>query len=516
MAGDIQFPTIPQNELIPLFQLEFGNSGLAGLPNQVSLIIAQTTVAASDAAPVLVPNVAWAANKWGARSVIASMVERYMAADPNGQLWAMGVADNNAGTAATGTIVFTGTATAAGTINLYIAGRYVPVAVNVGDTATVVGGNVATAINNYFDSSAVFIQQQRQGMKGVKLPCTAAAATGTVTVTASHKGTIGNQIQIQNNYLQYENQQSTPAGLTIAITAMSGGATDPTTSGFATNLGNTAYDFIAHCWATTQALTDFSNLMSFTTGRWSWAQQIYGHCWCARISADSSGSDATTFATSDYANDPHMTCIQAEGTTPSPGWDIAAAWMGSAANSLRADPALPLQTLALPNILAPFRHQEFSLATRQALLAAGVALMSYNPDRSCQIMRAVTTYTADAYGNPDASYRDTETLYTDMYIVRELKGDALATFGRCKLADNSTSFGPRVSNIATPNKIRSRYVATYRRLMKQGVAENIEAFKKGLVVQRNSQDRSRVDTLFPPSLISGLRCLATLAQPNFQ
>lgn len=515
--ADIQFPTIPQNELIPFFQLEFGNSAMAGLPNQVSLIIAQTTANASDAAPALVPNVGWAANKWGARSPITSMVERYFAADPNGQLWAMGVADNGAGTAATGSIVVTGTATAAGTINLYIAGRYVPVAVAVGDTATVVGVNISAAINNYFDSSAVFIGQQRQGMKGVKLPLTSTAATGTVTLTAANKGTVGNQISVILNYLQWEGQQTTPAGLSVAITAMATGATDPVTSGFAINLGNTQYDFIGHCWASATALTDFSNLMSFTAGRWSWAEQIYGGCWGARISADASGADATTFATSDYANDPHHVFFQAEASMPSPGWDIAATAMASAAASIRSDPALPLQTLNLPNLLAPNRHGEFPYpATVQALLAAGVALMSYNVDRACSIRRAVTTYTTDPYGTPDSSYRDTETLYSLMYVTRTIKGDCVTTYGRSKLADNSTNFGPRVSNIATPNKIKSTIVASYRKLCKAGVCENLPQFQKALKVQRNSQDRSRVDVLLDPSLISGLRVLAILEIFNFR
>jgi len=512
--SDIIFPNIPTNELIPLFQLEFGSSAYAGLPNQVSLIIGQTTNNASDNAPSLIPNTAWAANNWGPRSVIASMAERYLGADPYGQLWGLGVADNGAGAAATGSIVVSGTATAAGTLNLYIAGRYVPVAVNIGDTAGAVMSNAAAAINLYLDSSLVNRYQARIGDKGVKLPLTASASGGppatTLNLTASHKGTLGNAINIALNYFASQNQEVTPAGLTVVITAMSGGTTDPLTNGFAAALGNTAYDFICMPWATTQALLDFKNLMLDATGRWSWAEQIYGHVWTARTSADNSGSDALSFASGSYADDQHMTCVQCEFSVPSTQWDIAATYMAASAASLRADPALPLQTLYLPSLMAPRRHQEFTFAVKQELLAAGVALMNYAPDRSCSILRAVTTYTINPFGSPDASYRDTETLYTSMAVVRQLKADCLAKFSRAKLASNGYAFGK--GKIATPKSIRAQIIASYRGMEKAGLVENVTGFANGLVVQRNSLDATRVDVLFDPNYVSGLRVLANLVQ----
>lgn len=512
--ADIAFPNIPATELIPLFQLDWGNSAQFQPGLQTSLLIGPTTNTNSDVAPQLIANTAMACTNWGARSMIASMAERYIDADPYGSVWGFGLADNAGGTAATGTITITGSATAAGTLSFYIAGRYVPVAVSNGDNLATIVTNVVTAINSFVDSSNVGRFQKKQGDKGVKLPCTAASSLGVITLTAANKGTLGNAIDVELNYKGVVNQETIPPGLTVTIVAMASGATDPLTNGLATALANTAFDFICIPFCTQQSLTDYANLLSNATGRWSWASQIYGHIWTARISADANGSDALSFCASAYADDQNTTCVQAEATTPSPPWDIAATWMGAAAASLRADPALPLQTLALPNLMAPRRHKEFPFSVRESLLAAGVALMSYNPDRSCQIQRAVTTYTTDTNGSPDSSYRDTETLYTLMAVVRQLKGDCLAQFSRVKLAGNGSQTG--AGNIATPSSIRSALQASYQTMINNGWVQNLAGFSKGLVVQQNSADATRVDVLFDPILVSGLRVLGILTQFSLQ
>src|SRR5690606_14283898 len=114
--------------------------------------------------------------------------------------------DPEGGSAAEGTLVVTGPATAAGTVALYIAGRRLSIAVASGDTGNSVADAIAAEIND--DDT---------------LPVTAAAVTGTVTVTARHAGVIGNDIDLRVSYYSGE---ALPAGIGIAITAMAGGAGD--------------------------------------------------------------------------------------------------------------------------------------------------------------------------------------------------------------------------------------------------------------------------------------------------
>jgi phage tail sheath gpL-like len=52
--------------------------------------------------------------------------------------------------------------------------------------------------------------------------------------------------------------------------------------------------------------------------------------------------------------------------------------------------------------------------------------------------------------------------------------------------------------------------------MELGLVENIDAFVANLTVTRNSQNPNRLDVLYPPDLINGLRVFALLMQFRLQ
>lgn len=116
-------------------------------------------------------------------------------------------AEAGGATAAAGSIVVTGPATANGTLYLYVAGELVEVPVSDGDTATDIGDAIESAIN-----------------ADINLAVTASNAAGTVTVTCKAKGTYGNFITLEQN-LGFG--QETPAGVSLVLTDLTGGATDP-------------------------------------------------------------------------------------------------------------------------------------------------------------------------------------------------------------------------------------------------------------------------------------------------
>lgn len=122
---------------------------------------------------------------------------------------AIGLTDNASGVAATGNVIFGGTATAAGTLTVNIDssinGSY-SLTVASGDTASTIGAALATAITANADS-----------------PVTASNSSGNVTLTAVNDGTQGNTIGLQVS--------GSVAGITQTVVAMSGGATDPSVSG---------------------------------------------------------------------------------------------------------------------------------------------------------------------------------------------------------------------------------------------------------------------------------------------
>lgn len=80
-------------------------------------------------------------------------------------------------------------------------------------------------------------------------------------------------------------------------------------------------------------------------------------------------------------------------------------------------------------------------------------------------------------------------------------------FPRHKLADDGTRYGIGQA-IVTPSVIRAELIALHGELEEKGLLENLEAFKAGLVVERNLDDRNRLDVLAMPDLVNQFRVFA--------
>lgn len=196
----------------------------AALPHKVLLVGQYNTgnTPTDDVAQQLL-DVADAQTRYGRGSMLALMAARAFASGAVGyDVYALPVADSGTAVKATGTVVVSGTASAAGSIALMIAGVKVTAAIASGDTATAAGDAIAAAVGANLD-----------------LPVTAANVTGTVTLTARNGGTVGNQIKMSSNP---DAGDVVPAGLTVTVAAaLTNGANDPTlTSAFA-DLGSTWY-----------------------------------------------------------------------------------------------------------------------------------------------------------------------------------------------------------------------------------------------------------------------------------
>lgn len=488
MSGSISFSTIPQDLRVPLFFVEMDNSraGPSVFP-QRALLIGQATVAIA-ATPRFVSSAEEVASLCGAGSMIARMMAAYRANDQLGEVWILPLQDHGSGVAATGTIGVSGTASAAGTVAIYIGGRRVPVAVASGNAASAVATAIAAAIN-----------------ADTALPVTASPSGSNVTVTAKNDGTLGNAIDIRLNYAGTAGGEATPAGLTITITPMASGATDPDLTGLDTILGDEEFDFVCAPWTTSTALNAMRDLMSDSAGRWSFTRQTYGHVW-----ASARDTAANLITLGQGRNDQHVSIV---GVHDSPSCPVqwAAAAMAASAQALKADPARPLQTVAIRGVLAPPVGSRFSLTQKQALLTAGIALPAFAQDGQASILRMVTTYQKNAFNQPDQSYLDVETLFTLMAIIRRLRSATTQKFARSKLANDGTRFGPG-QPIVTPAVFKAELVAQYAQLEAEGLVEDAEGFAAATIVLRNPTDQSRLDVLYAPNLVNGLRVLAVLAQ----
>lgn len=200
----------------------------AGLGGDIPSVLLVGQKLASGTAPageiVRLASAKDAAVKAGAGSMLAQMAKRYRDIDPALDLYMLPYADLVAGVQATSVCPVTAQPTKSGVLALYIAGYLVSVGVTATDTLAVVATAISAAINASADA-----------------PVTATALAANVTLTAKHKGTCGNNIDLRISL----HGEAMPEGLAITLNAMSGGVGDPAPGDLTAILGARWYRFLA-------------------------------------------------------------------------------------------------------------------------------------------------------------------------------------------------------------------------------------------------------------------------------
>lgn len=341
------------------------------------------------------------------------------------------------------------------------------------------------------------------------LPFTASSSAGVVTLTARHKGLCGNEIPVSLNYYGFGGGEVLPAGVQIAVATGTAGTGSPVLTGAVAAMADEPFDYIGLPFNDTASVNTLVTEMNDTSGRWSYARQLYGHVYTAKI-----GTLSELVTAGDQFNQQHITLAGYEKETQTPADELAASRTARAAVFIRNDPARPTQTGELVGMLPAPKGKRFTMTEQQTLLSHGVAT-AYVESGVLRIQRDVTTYRKNAYGVADNSYLDSETLHTSAYVLRKLKSVITSKYGRHKLASDGTRFGPGQA-IVTPAVIKGELLATYRQLERAGIVENYELFKQYLVVERDASDPNRLNTLFPPDYVNQLRVFAVVNQFRLQ
>lgn len=499
----IDFSTIPGGGQlrVPFAYIEFNNSqAVGGLPgnNYLALIIGQRLASGSVQAGVVTPVQSGdqAAKYFGAGSMLATMCDWFLAVNKGvTPVKAIALDDAAAGAAATGSLVVTGPATSGGTLQLYIAGIAVPVAVSAGDSAAA----IATAI-----VAAITAQAGTALLPRNQLPVTAAIDdddTSQVNLTARHKGLCGNDIDLRVNYYDGE---TTPAGIGVAITAMSGGTQNPDISAAIAALGDVQYQVIAYPY------TDAANsavLEAELLDRFGGIRQIDGVAYNA-FRGDSADTDT-------YGAGRNSPLVSTMGTSlaPEPPCVWAAAIAGVVAPSLANDPVQPLQTLALTGLKAPAEADRFVFAERNLHLHSGIATYTVDSGGNVLLERQVTNYQKNAANIADTSYLDVETIATLGYLRYSTRARITSKYPRYKLAGNTVQPTPG-QNIVTPSTINAELVSLAQDWVAAGLIEDLDGYKAALVCQINAEDPNRLDVLAAPNLVNQFRVFAEVIQFN--
>jgi phage tail sheath gpL-like len=486
----ISFNLIPSNIRTPGTYIEIDNSralrGLQPFATKI-LVLGQRRTTGSKAAGelVLVNSAEEAKTYFGAGSMLANMFDVLKKNNKYTESYAIAFDDNGAGVAASGTVTVTGTATADGTIHLYLAGVYIPVGVANSDAQNTVAASINAAIN-----------------ANVDLPVTSTVASNVVTVTCRHKGLMGNQIDTRLNYYGEKNGEKNVPGVTVALVQLSGGTTNPTIASTLATLPDEIYDFIVMPFTDATNMTALENELS---DRWGPLRMLEGGAFSAY---KDTLANLSTFGNG--RNSPYMCCM-GFNNSPSPAYLWAAALGGKTAFEATQDPARPFHTLELRGILPPPDADVFNIEERNILLYDGIATFKTTKAGKVLIDRLITMYQTNAVGTGDPSYLDYNTMATLSYLRQTLRSRLAQKFPRHKIADDGTRFSPGQA-ITTPRGIKAEIVALFTEWEAAGLVEGVEQFKTELIVERHSGDPNRVDVQLPPDLVNQLNVIAAQIQ----
>lgn len=458
-----------------------------------SLLIGQikTTGRAEPFKPLFCSGVAQAKEAGGPGSQLALMTAAYRRQDPNGELWLLPLLDDDASAQAEAEVALfaLGTATAAGTLSLYVAGRRIQVGVPAGGTGQSTGAQFAAAVNATED-----------------LPVAAewSQADGVLLLRADNAGQAGNDLDVRWNYLGSAGGEQFPFGMRAPPPArFTGGTGAPDLTVALSNLVDQPFDIVAHPYTDAANLDALREFLDDQQGRWSPVRQVYGHAFTAFR-----GSLGAALTLLGGRNDQHAT-IMPYADAPEPPFVWAADLAGTVAPSLRANPAVPLQPPLPMGVMPPALGSEFGFGDRNALLYSGGATFEVTPDRVVNVSRCVTTYRRNAAGSPDDSYLDTETLFQLAFVCRFFRADLSGTYTRKIVVPDDTRFATG-SAMVTPSIIRGHVVAKYRELERNGMVAESRAFARDLQVE--IAQRGQVRILAPVHLTTGLRQIVTVVQ----
>lgn len=411
----------------------------------------KTTV--TDETPIQVLNASDAGNRFGFGFMLHRLVKKVFDGSDGVECWCVPQSEV-AGDQAAGTLTVAGTATAPGTVHLYIAGDYVPVTVSTGDTASTVATAIVAAITADTD-----------------LPVTAAVDGVTpeeVDVTAKTTGTYGNEIIMRLNVFD---DQELPAGITaVTVVDLSGGTGTPTIADALNGLGTedlaNAQHFTDGVHGYLQDTTTLNSISSYC-GEGNAATALYDKLVSRPLrflTGDiDAGSDALTAvnaigaARKDTDRTNGMVCVPDSPCHPSEIAAVAIGVMGKTNND-RAEEGYVNKLL--PGVIAGRQAAITSSAgrwtdsydNRDSAVKAGISPTIAGPGYTVRLQNVLTFYHPDSVPTSSNGYRSMR----NISIIQNILNNTRTNFAQEKWQGISiVSDVNKVTNGLSKDKARS-------------------------------------------------------------
>jgi phage tail sheath gpL-like len=421
---------------------------------RAELLVGQRLVAGSQAVntPVDIYRETAGEALFGQGSALDVAIKAAFKAHPYVKLTAVAVDDAIGSVAATATLTFAVNAAYDGYYALRVMGVTVLIPITKADTPTVIAASGAAAINAIKD-----------------LPVTAAAALGVITLTARNKGALGNGIQLRGDFSRSD----------IATTATLSGPSLTGGAGVA-SLANALAACAGARYHVVVPLLDDS--ASGQAARDHVEMQSDGEHGLGEISIQAINGTLSTATTLSAALNGYRSQIYA--TNASESWFVQIAAAAGAVESSEEVATRPRNTLELKGIIAPPVASRWLYHTEtRALLDNGVSPLVVRPGERVSILRAVSTYTRNASGDPDYSVLDITTALGFDYFRDNIALMFDTNYARSRWAEDQAE-DDLPPDVATPSKVGLDLLNVARDMEALGIVSHVEQHAAEFVVNK--------------------------------
>jgi phage tail sheath gpL-like len=476
---------IPAHLLVPGQYQEVDNS-LAGTQEDIKKVLLigyKTSVGSATAGvPVQVGTDTQAAVLCGAGSDAALMAAAFLAINKVEELWILPIAEPAAGTKWSVPVTVTGTATAAGTIDVHINGKTLSIAVVSGDTAATIAAALVAVIN-----------------AETSLSVEAAASGAVATISALVKGVLGNYNRISVS--------ASVAGVSVTVGNVANGTGTVDIATALTALGEVRYHYLAVAF---DDAANINKLAAELESRYGAMRQIGGRAFVALSGAlGSVSTSGSLLYQAKGTNNPHVLLIPRSNNPGLPCvW--AAAWCAAACRILADDPAANTYDTRVNGIIA---DREFTSSERQKLLEAGIATYRLDSAGTVLIERLVTSYAENTDGGRDTSYLDVQVVETVDAVRTYINAEAKKRFKTWKLSTTEENFGSG-AKVMSPGVFRSFLAELYSEVFikEKQWCQDFEAYLQSVRIEIKSGSKTRLEYSHEPILIGQFYIGAGLLQ----
>jgi phage tail sheath gpL-like len=386
------------------------------------------------------------------------------------------VVTESAGAKASGTVVYATSATASGNTRVWVGDEFVDTAITSGDTPTTIGAAVAASINAQSH-----------------WPVTAAAVTGTVTITARQNG-------LRGNWIRFMAAITSGIGTTATASSdafLSGGTTaDSNATALGTILPKKYYYIVSAAEDTTQ----FGAVASQVSTQAAPTSGIRQRCFAGSVDTL---ANATTVATT--VNNPRAEVVWSEKSPWTPA-ELAA--NAAAVYSLFETTPNPRTNFAgfgnsvttQPYWKVPASRTTTAHPTRTSIKSAlnnGLTPIGVNPNGTTYLVNRITTRSLSGSivdYRIRAAHKVTicDFFAEDAYVKLSLQNEG-------KRIANDPPDGARIPgpSVVTPSVVRAQLNRLIDDYDANDLLQNVPQIKAGMVVQRETNPTTRMGIAIP-------------------